>query len=51
MNDKDLILKQMISNPNRNPDSFFTPESLNSVILKDKNRDEIEFLIRQIIKF
>ena len=50
MNDKDLILKQMISNPNRNPDTFFTPESLNTVVLKDKNRDEIEFLIREIIK-
>jgi|SRR5690554_3445365 len=50
MTDKDLILQQMISNPNRNPDTYFTPESLNSVILKDKNRDEIEFLIRQIIK-
>lgn len=50
MNNKDLILQQMISNPNRNPDTYFTPESLNSVILKDKNRDEIEFLIRQIIK-
>ena len=50
MNDKDLILKQMISNPNRNPDTFFTPESLNSVILKDKNRDEITFLIKEIIK-
>ena len=40
----------MISNPNRNPDTFFTPESLNTVVLKDKNRDEIEFLIREIIK-
>lgn len=39
----------MISNPNRNPDTFFTPESLNS-ILKDKNRDEIEFLIKEIIR-
>lgn len=50
MNDKDLILKQMISNPNRNPDTFFTPESLNAIILKDKNRDEIEFLIKEIIR-
>ncbi len=40
----------MISNPNRNPDTFFTPESLNTVILKDLNRDEIEFLIREIIQ-
>lgn len=40
----------MISNPNRNPDTIFTPESLNSVILKDKNRDEIEFLIKEIIR-
>lgn len=50
MNDKDLILKTMISKPNRNPNTIFTPESLNSAILKDKNTDEIEFLIRQIIK-
>lgn len=50
MNDKDLILQQMISIPDRSPDSFFTPDSLNSVILKDKNIDEVEFLIRQIIK-
>lgn len=47
MNDKDFILQQMISNPNRNPDTYFTPESL---IFKDKNRDEIEFLIKEIIK-
>ncbi|OXB04055.1 hypothetical protein B0A81_17200 [Flavobacterium plurextorum] len=50
MNDKDLILQQMISNPNRNPDTYFTSESLISVILKDKNRDEIEFLIKEIIR-
>lgn len=50
MNDKDLILQQMISNPNRNPDIYFTSESLISVILKDKNRDEIEFLIKEIIR-
>ncbi|RNL87183.1 hypothetical protein ED312_10240 [Sinomicrobium pectinilyticum] len=50
MNDKDLILQQMISNPNRNPDTYFTPESLISVILKDKHRDEIEFLIKEIIR-
>lgn len=50
MNDKDLILKTMVSNPNRNPDTFFTPESLSTVVLKDKNTDEIEFLIREIIR-
>ena len=51
MNDKDLILKTMISNPNRNPNSIFTPDSLiKSDILKGKNEDEIEFLIKQIIK-
>ena len=50
MNDKDLILQQMISNLNRNPDTYFTSESLISVILKDKNRDEIEYLIKEIIR-
>jgi len=50
MTDKDLILKTMISIPIRNPDTYYTPDSLHTVILKEKNRDEIEFLIRQIIK-
>lgn len=50
MNDKDLILQQMISNPNGNSDTYFTSDSLISVILKDKNRDEIEFLIKEIIR-
>lgn len=43
MNDKGLILKQMISNPNRNSDAFFTPESLNDMILKDKTEVKLSF--------
>jgi len=48
MNDKDLILKTIISNPNINSNNFFTADSLKTVILKDKNLDEIEYLLKQI---
>ena len=50
MTDKDLILKTMISNANRNPDSYFTPRSLKEHIFPNHNTDQVEFLIRQIIK-
>lgn len=49
MNDKDLILKT-INGGIENKDTFYTAESLNSYILKDKNKEEIEFLIKEIIK-
>ena len=40
----------MISNPNRSPDSFFTPESLKEHLFQNQHTDQVEFLIRQIIK-
>lgn len=48
MNDKDKILKAMVSNPNIN--SVFTPESLNKEILTELHRDEVEFLMKEILR-
>ena len=50
MTDKDLILKTMISDPNRNPDTFFTPRSLKEHLFPNHNTDQVEFVIRQILK-
>ena len=49
MNNKDLILKTIVSNPNINGRTFFTADSLKTIILKNKNLDEIEFLLKQIV--
>lgn len=48
MNDKDLILKTILSNPNSTPDVYYTGNSLKQTILKGKHVDEIEFLLREI---
>ncbi|KJF42433.1 hypothetical protein [Draconibacterium sediminis] len=48
MNEKDLILRT-INNGIGDKNTFYTSESLNSFILKNKNKEEIEFLIKEII--
>lgn len=50
MSNKDLILKTIFLNPNKGADVFFTAESLKQAILKDKNVDEVEFLLKEITK-
>ncbi|PZX55769.1 hypothetical protein [Algoriphagus chordae] len=49
MNDKDIILKAMISNPNRAPNTFYTPHSLKEHLFPNHNTDQVEFIIKQII--
>ena len=48
MNDKDLILKTMISNPN--PHSYFTPNSLIEGIFPEYNYDKVKHLLDSIKK-
>ena len=51
MNNKDKILKAMISNPNKgNKDLFFTPKSLKEYLFSDLNNDQVELLIKEIIE-
>jgi hypothetical protein len=48
MNDKDLILKTMISNPN--PHSYYTPTSLIEGIFPEYNYDKVKHLLDSIKK-
>lgn len=49
MNEKDAILKTIISNPNRNSNTYYTPESLKEHLFPNLNIDQVEFLINEII--
>src|SRR5690606_30800639 len=48
MNDKDLILKTML--PKNGLDVAFTPLSLKEKLFPNLNVDEVEFLIKEIIR-
>lgn len=50
MTDKDLILETMVSNPDRKPGTVYTPETLQKYLFPNLNNDEVEFIIRQILK-